>query len=331
MTNFRRIGILLILPILILSACKPQPTPPPSPTTDTGIVLTAAVATAMQRLTLTAMVTPTPLPSETPTITPSLPPITATATLPPVVDSPTPAPPSADLPDKVEFVDDITIKDGTDMAPGTKFTKTWRFKNIGTTTWTKAYTLVHVSDDAIDSPDSVPLPQKVAPGETVDISVDMTAPKTYGTHISYWKFKNDSGEYFGIGASGQGTIYVQIDVVQDFTPDASSTPGGGLLSNVILAIDDNNYTGSCPHTFGLTAEFSLSKQAKVTYELVGHSNSSGFSFNFPPAETNTFTAGVQTLVFSITFTKSGEGTIRFHISSPEDVYSNRVKFNLTCQ
>jgi len=231
-------------------------------------------------------------------------------------------------------VDDITIPDKAEIAPGASFIKTWRLKNVGTTTWTSSYTLVHISNDTIKSPASVDLPKKVAPGDEVDISVDMTAPTALGMYTSWWRLKNDAGQYFGVGTTGLDPIYVQIHVVEGGgtpQPTSSVTPGGAIVSAVSLSIDQDSYTGSCPHTFGLTANFTLSKDVKVTYALKGQSDTPGFVFNFPPAQTSKFSAGDQTLSFSLDFTSSGSGWIRFLITAPEDVSSAKVKFSLTCQ
>ena len=41
------------------------------------------------------------------------------------------------------------------------------------------------------------IPGNVAPGQTVDVSVTLTAPVSAGYHISYWMLRNDSGALFG--------------------------------------------------------------------------------------------------------------------------------------
>jgi len=45
------------------------------------------------------------------------------------------------------FVSDVTITDGTVLAPGEAFTKTWRFQNTGTCDWDEKYTIVAVNTD----------------------------------------------------------------------------------------------------------------------------------------------------------------------------------------
>ena len=49
------------------------------------------------------------------------------------------------------FVSDVTIPDGTVMAPGQSFTKTWKLKNIGTTSWSN-YNLKFFDGEQMDAP-----------------------------------------------------------------------------------------------------------------------------------------------------------------------------------
>ena len=334
MKSISKIFTCLIVFSFLLASCKTVKVTP-APTIDTNAILTEVVKTAFAGMTATALITPTPEPSTTPTLVPTTVPETPTPPASPTPPATLTAPaPVGSLSDKALFVADVTIPDKTDIAPEASFTKTWRVKNVGTTTWTRSYTLVHISNDTIKSPASVDLPKKVASGEEVDISVDMTAPTTLGMHTSYWRLKNDAGQYFGVGTSGLDAIYVQINVVKGGgtpQPTGTVTPGGAIVSAVSLDIDQDSYTGSCPHTFGLTANFTLSKDVKVTYKLESHADTPGFVFNLPPAQTSKFSAGDQTLSFSLDFTTSGSGWIRFHITAPDDVLSAKVKFALTCQ
>jgi hypothetical protein len=56
------------------------------------------------------------------------------------------------------------------------------------------------------------LPAVVEPGEVIDISVDMKAPLLEGSYEGYWKLRNDEGGFFGIGESGNLSIWVSIEV-----------------------------------------------------------------------------------------------------------------------
>src|SRR5690606_11879693 len=84
--------------------------------------------------------------------------------------------------DNAEFVGDITIPDGTEMAPGQAFTKIWRIKNNGTSTWTSAYKLHFDHGSQMSGPNDVSLPNNVAPGQEVDISVNLVSPLGIGNY-----------------------------------------------------------------------------------------------------------------------------------------------------
>lgn len=115
--------------------------------------------------------------------------------------------------DQAQFVSDITVPDGASFTPGASFTKTWRFTNAGACTWTTSYKLVHVGGDAMGPTTSVNLPVNVAPGQMLDISVNLAAPSSPGHYKSLWKFANASGAQFGIGDSAGDAFWVDINVV----------------------------------------------------------------------------------------------------------------------
>jgi hypothetical protein len=99
------------------------------------------------------------------------------------------------------------------MTAGDDFTKTWRLKNNGTCTWTSGYQLVFDHGDAMGGPSSVPLTSgTVAPGQTIDISVDLTAPSKPGAYQGYWKLRNPSGVLFGWGSNADSAFWVKIQV-----------------------------------------------------------------------------------------------------------------------
>jgi Ig-like domain-containing protein len=113
--------------------------------------------------------------------------------------------------DSAAFVQDITYPDGSTVAVGSSFTKIWRIQNTGTCTWNSSYALVFVSGERFGAPSAVGLPGNVGPGQTVDISVNLTSPNTNGSYIGYWKLRNASGVLFGVGA-GDANIFVDIKV-----------------------------------------------------------------------------------------------------------------------
>jgi hypothetical protein len=71
-----------------------------------------------------------------------------------------------------QFITDVTIPDGTVMTPSQAFTKKWRFKNIGSCTWT-GFSLVFDSGESMGGPASKAI-STVGPGQEIDIDVNLT-------------------------------------------------------------------------------------------------------------------------------------------------------------
>jgi hypothetical protein len=141
--------------------------------------------------------------------------------------------------DAAQFIADVTVPDGTSFAPGAAISKTWRLKNIGNCNWTTSYAIVFVSGSQMGAPASVNLPSAVAPGATVDVTVNMTAPTTTGHYRGHWKMRNAANVLFGLGANGQSTFFIDINVVATYSTtydfvanycSATWTSGAGALS-----------------------------------------------------------------------------------------------------
>jgi len=98
--------------------------------------------------------------------------------------------------DVAVFVDDVTIPDGTTIPAGQYFTKTWKVSNTGSCTWTATYQLVFVSGDSLGGK-ATAIGKTVAPGESVDVSVELTSTSAAGTITGNWKLSNDNGQPFG--------------------------------------------------------------------------------------------------------------------------------------
>ena len=91
-----------------------------------------------------------------------------------------------------QYVADVTIPDGTIIAPGAAFVKTWKVRNSGTCDWEAGFQLVFVSGDQMSGPPSVTLPA-VAAGAQTDISANLAAPSSYGTHKGTWRIRSTDG------------------------------------------------------------------------------------------------------------------------------------------
>ena len=158
--NIVKTGSLMLCLTLLLAACKPSQ-PESTPTTDPAALKTAAAQTASAYMTATALFKPSQTSSPTATTTAT---VTATTTV-------TPTPTSQGTPtattvlsqgERAQFVSE-TVPDGTDFKPGDVFTKTWRLKNAGTSTWTAGYALVFISGEKMGGPDRVGLLADVPP------------------------------------------------------------------------------------------------------------------------------------------------------------------------
>ena len=114
-------------------------------------------------------------------------------------------------PFRADFVRDVTYPDGTYVAPGTSFKKTWRLRNAGTQSWTTDMSLVYIGGDAAGLP-SVKIPYTVYPGSYIDLSVNLTAPTYGGTFSGQWMLKAPDGTLFGVGCNGATPIWVSVSL-----------------------------------------------------------------------------------------------------------------------
>ncbi len=124
---------------------------------------------------------------------------------------------------RADFIGDVTIKDNTILQLSQPFTKTWRIKNAGTCTWTTAYKLILVGGDPMGSLPSVSMPINVAPGQTVDLSVNMTAPSAAGHYEGVWQLQAADGKTFGVGTAAKDNIWIRIRVIPPAFATATST------------------------------------------------------------------------------------------------------------
>ncbi len=124
-----------------------------------------------------------------------------------------------------------TAGDFNNLQPGRQFSGIWTLRNSGGRAWTGDFRLVYVdastSDTAALPRDSMTAKpvyalrqvsgrERVEPGETVEIRLDLVAPQNTGGYAFHWQLQSDVGEAFG------GVRWLRIGVVP-----AGETPGGG--------------------------------------------------------------------------------------------------------
>lgn len=150
----------------------------------------------------------------------------------------------------IGFEKDLTVPDDTVFSPGEEFVKSWRLRNTGTCPWIEGYSFVFVNGDQMGSPESLPLPKVVAPGQTVDISVTLTAPEETGEYLGRWQMRDANGDLFGVGGFIEETIYTRIVVaVAGPTPEPNSAVIGGVIwEDVCFIQDDGAPSAGCVET-----------------------------------------------------------------------------------
>lgn len=229
----RLVLFMLLTAALTLASCNMGATP--APTMDVNAISTAAYLTALAQVSGGQTQTALAAPSATSAPTNTVPPLVtfpstngsavpgATSGLPTVSFNPnttpvagltplaSPAVPAAggapttslgDACNNAVFEGDITVPDGSEVQPGINFAKTWAVRNTGTCTWDDGYMLVFIGGDKAMDPYDYKFSKTtdkdfVGPGESINITINLTAPCTPGTYQGTWRLRNDKGYYFG--------------------------------------------------------------------------------------------------------------------------------------
>jgi hypothetical protein len=140
----------------------------------------------------------------------------------------------------MKFVADITygdnnMKNPPFVNPGEVFVKTWRVQNTGSCTWTPNYRLVYAYGNVTAAQmggQPINIPGNVASGQTIDLSVALTAPINPLTYQGFWQVQNDKGNLFG------QAIWVAITtatVTTANTPAATVQPSGDTCVATVTA------------------------------------------------------------------------------------------------
>jgi hypothetical protein len=234
---------------LAVLACNFEQMPVPTLNPQQIQTLSAQTLMAIQWQTLSAGGN---TPGGGPGITPEIPASTATNTiLPSITPTGTLAPTSTFTPtvtntpvpcNWAQFISDVTVPDNWETSPLDHFTKTWRLKNIGSCTWTSGYSLVFDHGDQMGAPASQQLTAgTVAPGGTIDVSVNLLSPAAVGTYQGYFKLRASDSSIFGIGAGANTAFWVKIKVV---TPALMTSQVEAQVT--VAPGTSGNATADCP-------------------------------------------------------------------------------------
>lgn len=208
--------IVFLIIVFTLSGCNfPWTSNVSGPPASGGAAQTAAAETVSAQLTLNAQQGP-PQPLNTnPPPQPGQPSNTTgptNTTQPTNTQQPTHTATESTPCDKAGFVSE-NVPDGTEYAPGATFTKKWVIKNNGSCTWTSGYQWVFSSGDSMSGPATKQITSgTVAPGQSVEIELDLTAPGSPGTYRGTYKIRNSGGQIFTPNG-----FWVEIKVVSAFS------------------------------------------------------------------------------------------------------------------
>ena len=213
--KFSLLPTLTILLALALTACRSS--------NNSSVIATSVALTVQAQNTQPIPTTDTPEPLATETPIPGTPAVT-TPTIAAATFTPTRSGSTLNCSIVANYMGE-NIPDGTIESPGAVFIKTWNVQNNGTCTWDTSWKIVYDYGE----PDSTSglmgggyvynFPQTVAPGQTVPISLQLTAPLDLGIYTGYWLLEPPSGSPFGVGQYSE-PLSVKINV-------NSGTPGKG--------------------------------------------------------------------------------------------------------
>ena len=115
------------------------------------------------------------------------------------------------------YLEDLTVPDGSIVAPGSEVDKRWSVQNSGTCQWGSDYRLVHVGGDGLAGPEETALYPAPA-GATAVWQVILHAPTQPGEYTSRWQARSPDGTLFG------DEVFVVVIVGEELI-EASVTPG----------------------------------------------------------------------------------------------------------
>jgi hypothetical protein len=166
--RFRPYLFAVLLGVIFAPGCAPQATPtifrPPTKPAPTQILATTTPIPALHTI------APTPI-------------LTITATTGPCTNN-------------LEYLQDVTVPDGTSFSFGATIDKQWLIKNSGTCNWDSTYHLKWIGGDPLGAAqEQILYPART--GTQVTLRITFTAPKAEGTFESSWQAYGSDGTAFG--------------------------------------------------------------------------------------------------------------------------------------
>jgi Ig-like domain from next to BRCA1 gene len=199
--------LIWVTALVLIMACVPTFAAPSVPTSNPGAVNTFIAQTGIAASTRTAAAMPsmTPTPTVTPTRNTETPLPTATSTVIFILSSPTPLviPTFTGLSSggggggggssSDNYACQVTSHrpaNGTNFNPRDDFDAVWTVKNIGQKNWDRnSVDYIYSSGAKIHKISGYDMSSNVKVGESIDLGVDMQAPKDSGTYTTTWTMR----------------------------------------------------------------------------------------------------------------------------------------------
>ncbi len=242
----KKLFIVAALTALVLSGCSGQASAQAPTSTATEAPAPAATEVIATEVPVDAPATNPPVDETLATATPP-----PTEAIPPTqaIERPANAP---DCTNSASFVADVTMPDNSDVGAGSKFTKTWRVSNTGTCIWGPDYTLAPYSEEQLGSPAALAL-AITYPGQTLDISVDLTAPNSLGKHRGNFVIKNAAGLIMKINDDSRLWVIINVTTAAATSNVADATAAPAPTSGS-SASDSSSGTGFANVTCAFATE-----------------------------------------------------------------------------
>jgi hypothetical protein len=194
--------------LALIMACAPSLATPSVPTMDPGAANTFIAQTVNAASTQTAASIPslTPSPTITPTVNTETPSPTVTATVIFILSTPTPlviptftSSSGGGGTSSENFSCDVRRvfpANGTTFNSRDDFDAVWTVRNNGQRNWDRtSIDIVYSSGDKIHKVSGYDLDKNVQVGNTIDIGVDMQAPKDPGTYSTTWVMRRGDDNF----------------------------------------------------------------------------------------------------------------------------------------
>ena len=187
----KRALYIFLAAVLLLIGCDVSTlvAPPQISTPVPGAINLMVAQTAAAAATQTAALRPptltptlTPFPTQTPADT-----STITPTFIFILPSPTPTEPKGINGTLKCYLISQVPQDGANFGPNKTFTLNWELSNSGSSSWPQnSVSLNYVSGDQFTTTTVVNLPNSIAPGTSVTLTIDMMTPSHSGKYTTYW-------------------------------------------------------------------------------------------------------------------------------------------------